>query len=580
MSFIKSFFVWKDKVAETLKSHPAATARRMSASLEGLWYKGTELPYHNYAHLLFVAERQEKLFREEGLELREEDVLAALFHDFGYDPAASGFENIQKTVELTEMVLVAMGTPQGSIDKVLQLIRATEHHISEDPYARLLIKADLCALAFGEAHYGWYAGAIRQEYQLVPRDKYIKGRLQALEVLVQLCVTQEYFSKEELRYARKELRTLRRKSTRRPTAPRALYAGSFDPFHKGHLHVIREAIRMGYEVHVAVMTNPSKIPTIPAELRLKLIKNDLCSEGLFSVYESLVDNSEADTIGIMASRGCSVLLRGVREDDPSSVVEERNRAAMIKAEVGIETVLVPSSGYLSSFSSSSSKTLVSYGYPAKMLSPVTRVVYDMAINPQRGKPLKTLVIGGIATGKSTYISKMLKGKSPAAVTIDLDTVAKKYLSRHPVFGKETAEERLSHYKSLSGYQGYMNKIRPIIMAGLHQELSELPLYTTEEVYIMVNKMGAIQDDLLRMCNYRVHYLKDISYEEAVERVKERGSRLDTMELVRALECHAPTAKELQERFDKIVSKATSALVGFSREAKELTNLGKFRVKEI
>jgi pantetheine-phosphate adenylyltransferase len=40
--------------------------------------------------------------------------------------------------------------------------------------------------------------------------------------------------------------------------PRALYPGSFDPLHIGHLEVVEQAARLFGEVVVAVMANPDK----------------------------------------------------------------------------------------------------------------------------------------------------------------------------------------------------------------------------------------------------------------------------------------------------------------------------------
>ena len=53
----------------------------------------------------------------------------------------------------------------------------------------------------------------------------------------------------------------------------ALYPGSFDPFHLGHLDVVEEAVGIFGEVVVGVMVNPDKPASwLPADERAALIR--------------------------------------------------------------------------------------------------------------------------------------------------------------------------------------------------------------------------------------------------------------------------------------------------------------------
>ena len=47
----------------------------------------------------------------------------------------------------------------------------------------------------------------------------------------------------------------------------AVYPGSFNPVHPGHLHVIRQAAEVFDEVIVLVAENPEKTYKVPAEVR-------------------------------------------------------------------------------------------------------------------------------------------------------------------------------------------------------------------------------------------------------------------------------------------------------------------------
>ena len=47
----------------------------------------------------------------------------------------------------------------------------------------------------------------------------------------------------------------------------AVYPGSFNPVHPGHLHVIRQAAELFDKVYVLVAENPEKSYKVPAEVR-------------------------------------------------------------------------------------------------------------------------------------------------------------------------------------------------------------------------------------------------------------------------------------------------------------------------
>ncbi len=86
-----------------------------------------------------------------------------------------------------------------------------------------------------------------------------------------------------------------------------IYPGSFDPFHNGHLDVVRRASRIFDRVVVAVALNEAKKPLFPIEERHRLVQ--LATEGL--------ENVEADTfdgllVDYVVRRGACAVLRGLR----------------------------------------------------------------------------------------------------------------------------------------------------------------------------------------------------------------------------------------------------------------------------
>jgi pantetheine-phosphate adenylyltransferase len=86
-----------------------------------------------------------------------------------------------------------------------------------------------------------------------------------------------------------------------------IYPGSFDPFHNGHLDVVRRASRIFDQVVVAVARNESKQPLFTVEERTRLVRE--------SIRE--IPNVEADAFEgllvdyVMRRQACAVL-RGLR----------------------------------------------------------------------------------------------------------------------------------------------------------------------------------------------------------------------------------------------------------------------------
>jgi pantetheine-phosphate adenylyltransferase len=322
-----------------------------------------------------------------------------------------------------------------------------------------------------------------------------------------------------------------------------LYGGSFDPFHRGHLEVVKRAVEKGMFVVIAVLQNPDKKSFLTLTQRENITLLTLAKAGLSG--STRVTGRYTSIVGALASEGCSQFLRGIRKDDPSSVNEEKTRAALLKSETGIETVLIPTSGLLSSYSSSSIKELIKTGHPAYGIPSFVR---SILYRRHTSKEI-TLVVGGIATGKTTFCKDYSRFH-----TIDLDAVAKKYLYANPAF-KESPEKILRYFRSPQKYFGYMNRVRPIIMAGVIQEINTLPGSTP--IIIQCNKLGLFWKELLRLCNYNIIYLEDIPQEVAEARVAGRGSSKETLLAVLNLEKLAPTYEEISSFVEKRVRQAAS-----------------------
>lgn len=113
---------------------------------------------------------------------------------------------------------------------------------------------------------------------------------------------------------------------------RALFPGSFDPFTKGHEHIVRKGIALFDEVIIAVGVNTSKLYTFDTEKRLKHIQALFENDPQVKVvsYNSL-------TIDLCREVGANHIIRGVR--DSKDFEYERAIAQMNKDLSGVETIL-------------------------------------------------------------------------------------------------------------------------------------------------------------------------------------------------------------------------------------------------
>jgi pantetheine-phosphate adenylyltransferase len=497
-----------------------------------VWEKGLSNPYHNYAHLNKVFDTVSK----DGCSPVTK--VAALYHDFGYDPKSS--TNIEVAVQAVTKDLNHCKVEQDLINEVVSIIESTEtFDFSYHEGSIKLVKADLQALYTDKKTYYSYRKAIREEYKHVPRKVYLQKRLQVMKTLIDSCF---YKLGIDSSLVHLEIGSLYDSLSEfdREIPKKVLYAGTFDPFHKGHLSVIRDIESKGYAVVVAVMDNPSKDPIISSEDRSKLIKHDLHKWG--SKAEVFV-RSGSGIVETMHKLRCVALARGYRDNDASSFNEENNRATLLKSETGINTILVKTTGLVSTYSSSSAKNLLSRRYPTSMLSSITRTKYCDVMHK---KVTLSIVAGGIATGKTRWRGPHGIGTHGSA-TIDLDVVAKEALNNHPDHMFDTYDDRIKNFKSYKKYKKYMDKIRPIIMAGLYSTIEE---FSREEglcyICIQVNKLGLLNKDLLELCGYNIHCTEDIDDETAIERVKKRGSSLETLRIIRNLEKHAPSLEDIKK----------------------------------
>src|SRR5258707_4831455 len=88
---------------------------------------------------------------------------------------------------------------------------------------------------------------------------------------------------------------------------RAVYPGSFDPAHYGHIDIATRAARVFDEVIVAVYARPAKHLVFSAEERVTMVKNSL--KGVTNVR---VAEYSGLTVDYVRQAGASAIIRGLR----------------------------------------------------------------------------------------------------------------------------------------------------------------------------------------------------------------------------------------------------------------------------
>lgn len=111
------------------------------------------------------------------------------------------------------------------------------------------------------------------------------------------------------------------------------YAGSFDPFTIGHLHVAKLASQLFDRVVVGIGINPEKTRRFDKHLMKQAIEKAVEVESLKNVEVVIY---EGYTVHKAKEMGANFLIRGLR--DISDFESEENLASANKKLAGIETI--------------------------------------------------------------------------------------------------------------------------------------------------------------------------------------------------------------------------------------------------
>jgi pantetheine-phosphate adenylyltransferase len=157
----------------------------------------------------------------------------------------------------------------------------------------------------------------------------------------------------------------------------ALYPGSFDPVHVGHLEVIERTAALFDQVVVAVSSNPGKIGLLAPAARVALID---ASTTHLSNTRALWH--EGLTVDLARRVGADVIVRAAGKE----VRTERTMAAMNEAVSGIRSFLVAPEAETATISSTLVRALLAAGRTDDVRPLVPAAVFDALIAGPTSSP--------------------------------------------------------------------------------------------------------------------------------------------------------------------------------------------------
>ena len=120
----------------------------------------------------------------------------------------------------------------------------------------------------------------------------------------------------------------------------ALYPGSFDPFHNGHLYVVLDALDVFDKIIVGVAVNTQKQPMFTVEERVQMIKDVFKNFNMCDGKIEVVPIAGA-TVDACRRLKADILLRGVRSGADFECEAQVAQANIKLSDGAYSTMFVP-----------------------------------------------------------------------------------------------------------------------------------------------------------------------------------------------------------------------------------------------
>lgn len=287
-----------------------------------------------------------------------------------------------------------------------------------------------------------------------------------------------------------------------------MYGGSFDPPTKGHLYIIRKAIKMFSNVHVVIADNHKKTSMFSREDRLSMIKG-MVSQEFPNNNDIVVSELPPDTylVNWAKENGCDALIRGIR--DSLDFNYEHNICRTNKLICNdIETIYLMPDENLSVVSSSWVKGLLGMrGWQKIVKDAVHPCVLKMLQEKELGKKIDEIMNGLFLEYPIT--GSILSYKDE--VIVNVKKIMKQYRDRpyhnyeHILDGLEVLSFFREHWQNpdyVMLYAWLMHDVDPDEDKSIEIALEYLPfLYYDDRVRVYKQITSLIEATKHKTCEY-------------------------------------------------------------------------------
>lgn len=225
--------------------------------------------YHTFEHIEDLLGQLEK----QGLYDNDILFLAAVYHDIVYNPALNNNEQLSADEFEKDAAIYLKHIDKGIIDEIKQVILDTKTHIATTKLSGVFCDMDMSVLKRPFAGLIAYEDQVFKEFQFYDYKSYKAGRIDFLTKV-----------QSELGIDLQNLITY--VQAREPKI--AVYPGSFNPFHKGHLNILEKAEKIFDKVIIARGVNPEK------ENNAQYALPEMLKYRQQTEYKSLLTNFVAD----------------------------------------------------------------------------------------------------------------------------------------------------------------------------------------------------------------------------------------------------------------------------------------------